>query len=162
MAEEEIKKTIGNDEDYIETIKKLKETTVSKEEYEKLVADNKKLIETLANGGTIEKEEPKKVDIKALREKLYSDDVNMSNLEFCSTALELRDEIIKQGGGDPFLPVGKQIAPTAEDVQKANQVAEALKSCIDYAEGDSAVFSNELQRITIDAMPQIPNSQFRR
>lgn len=162
MAEEEIKKTTGNDEDYIETIKKLKETTVSKEEYEKLVADNKKLIETLANGGTIEKEEPKKVDIKALREKLYSDDVNMSNLEFCSTALELRDEIIKQGGGDPFLPVGKQIAPTAEDVQKANQVAEALKSCIDYAEGDSAVFTNELQRITIDAMPQIPNSQFRR
>lgn len=162
MAEEEQKKTTGNDEDYIETIKKLKETTVSKEEYEKLVADNKKLIETLANGGTIEKEEPKKVDIKALREKLYSDDVNMSNLEFCSTALELRDEIIKQGGGDPFLPVGKQIAPTAEDVQKANQVAEALKSCIDYAEGDSAVFTNELQRITIDAMPQIPNSQFRR
>lgn len=162
MAEEEVKKTIGNDEDYIETIKKLKETTVSKEEYEKLVADNKKLIETLANGGTIEKEEPKKVDIKALREKLYSDDVNVSNLEFCSMALELRDEIIKQGGGDPFLPVGKQIAPTAEDVQKANQVAEALKSCIDYAEGDSAVFTNELQRITIDAMPQIPNSQFRR
>lgn len=162
MAEEDVKKTTGNDEDYIETIKKLKETTVSKEEYEKLVADNKKLIETLANGGTIEKEEPKKVDIKALREKLYSDDVNMSNLEFCSTALELRDEIIKQGGGDPFLPVGKQIAPTAEDVQKANQVAEALKSCIDYAEGDSAVFTNELQRITIDAMPQIPNSQFRR
>lgn len=162
MAEEDVKKTTGNDEDYIETIKKLKETTVSKEEYEKLVADNKKLIETLANGGTIEKEEPKKVDIKALREKLYSDDVNMSNLEFCSAALELRDEIIKQGGGDPFLPVGKQIAPTAEDVQKANQVAEALKSCIDYAEGDSAVFTNELQRITIDAMPQIPNSQFRR
>lgn len=162
MAEDEQKKTTGNDEDYIETIKKLKETTVSKEEYEKLVADNKKLIETLANGGTIEKEEPKKVDIKALREKLYSDDVNMSNLEFCSAALELRDEIIKQGGGDPFLPVGKQIAPTAEDVQKANQVAEALKSCIDYAEGDSAVFTNELQRITIDAMPQIPNSQFRR
>lgn len=162
MAEEDVKKTTGNDEDYIETIKKLKETTVSKEEYEKLVADNKKLIETLANGGTIEKEEPKKVDIKALREKLYSDDVNISNLEFCSTALELRDEIIKQGGGDPFLPVGKQIAPTAEDVQKANQVAEALKSCIDYAEGDSAVFTNELQRITIDAMPQIPNSQFRR
>lgn len=162
MTEDEIKKTTGNDEDYIETIKKLKETTVSKEEYEKLVADNKKLIETLANGGTIEKEEPKKVDIKALREKLYSDDVNMSNLEFCSTALELRNEIIKQGGGDPFLPVGKQIAPTVEDVQKANQVAEALKSCIDYAEGDSAVFTNELQRITIDAMPQIPNSQFRR
>lgn len=162
MAEEEVKKTTGNDEDYIDTIKKLKENTVSKEDYEKLVADNKKLIETLASGGTIEKEEPKKVDIKALREKLYSDDVNISNLEFCTTALELRNEIIKRGGGDPFLPVGKQIAPTAEDVQKANQVAEALQSCIEYAEGDSAVFTNELQRITIDAMPQIPNSQFRR
>ena len=55
MAEEE-KKLTGNEEDYIETIQKLKESTVSREDYDKLVADNKKLIETLAQGGSINTE----------------------------------------------------------------------------------------------------------
>ena len=55
MAEED-KKLTGNEEDYIETIQKLKESTVSREDYDKLVADNKKLIETLAQGGTINTE----------------------------------------------------------------------------------------------------------
>ena len=82
MAEEE-KKVTGNEEDYIETIQKLKESTVSREDYDKLVADNKKLIETLAQGGSINTEkEEEKVDVDALRKELYSDDVNLSACDY--------------------------------------------------------------------------------
>ena len=55
-----------------------------------------------------------------------------------------------EGNPDPFLPVGKQILPTDEDVAAANRVADVLKECVDYAEGDSAVFTNELQRRLVD------------
>ena len=58
--------------------------------------------------------------------------------------------MIAEGKPDPFLPIGKQIMPTNEDIEAANRVAEVFQSCVDYAEGDSAVFTNELQRRTID------------
>ena len=54
------------------------------------------------------------------------------------------------GGIDPFLPIGNRISPTKEDIETANRVAEAFQSCIDYAEGDSQLFTQELQRITND------------
>ena len=161
MAEEE-KKVTGNEEDYIDTIQKLKESTVSRDEYNKLVADNKKLIETLAQGGTLNTEkEEEKVDVDALRKELYSDDVNLSACEYWEKTLKLRDEVMKQGAPDPFIPVGKNIAPTIEDVQKAENVEKAVRSCLEYADGDSEAFTNELQRITVDAMPQIA-SNYRR
>lgn len=162
MAEEE-KKLTGNEEDYIDTIQKLKESTVSRDEYDKLVADNKKLIETLAQGGTINTEkEEEKVDVDALRKELYSDDVNLSACDYWEKTLKLRDAVMKQGAPDPFIPIGKNIAPTVEDVQKAENVVKAVRSCLEYADGDSEAFTNELQRITVDAMPQIASNYRRR
>jgi hypothetical protein len=40
--------------------------------------------------------------------------------------------------------------PTDEDVRTAQKVADVLQECVDYAEGDSAVFTNELQRRLVD------------
>ena len=49
-----------NSNDYNDKIKKLKESSVSKDDYNKLKADNKKLIDALASGTKIEgKVEPK-------------------------------------------------------------------------------------------------------
>lgn len=58
--------------------------------------------------------------------------------------------MISEGKPDPFLPVGKQILPTDEDIACAEKVASVLKECVNYAEGDSAVFTNELQRRLVD------------
>lgn len=77
----------------------------------------------------------------------------MSNLEYVSSALKLRDELIRRGEKDPFLPVGEKIIPTDEDIQTANRVASILKDCVEYADGDSALFTSELQRSTIDSSP---------
>ena len=40
--------------------------------------------------------------------------------------------------------------PTDDDVKTAEKVAQVLQECVDYAEGDSAVFTNELQRRMVD------------
>ena len=136
--------------DYIETINQLKANTVSKESYAKLQEENKKLLQSLVNGETITVEK-EATDIGELRKELFSADTDLSNLDYMTKAMELRDAIIEQGGTDPFLPYGKKIMPTDEDIATANRVADVIKECIEYAEGDSAVFTNELQRRMIDS-----------
>lgn len=138
--------------DYIEAIKKLKENSVPKEDYERVQDENRKLLQSLINGETIERES-ERPDITALRKELFSGECDMNNLQYTSKVLELRQAIIDEGGMDPFLPYGKKIIPTEEDIATANRVAETLQECVDYADGDSTVFTNELQRRMIDSSP---------
>ena len=79
----------------------------------------------------------------------------MNNLEYAKTALALRDQIMKEGGKDPFLPYGLDVSPTKADMEAAEEVVEALESCIEVADGDADVFTNELQRILVDNRPKI-------
>lgn len=140
------------DTDYIAALKELKDSTVSKDSYRKLKDENKRLLQSLVNGETIQAE-VEKPDVAKLRKELFSQDANQSNVEFISKALELRTALIDAGEADPFLPVGKRITPTDEDVSTANRVATVLQECVDYAQGDSQAFTNELQRRTIDTAP---------
>ena len=139
---------------YIEAIREMKQNSVSKEAYNKLREENKQLLDAFINGKQITIEQSKQpVDVSLLRKKLSDIDNPMSNLEYAKTAVELRDALIDQGEMDPFLPIGHQITPTDEDITKAEKVATVLKECIDYADGDSELFTNELQRRMIDSMP---------
>ena len=143
-----------NTTDYIEQIKKLKESSVSKDDYNKLKADNKKLIDALANGNQVEGVVEPKVSavekINNLRKKLFSKENGLNNLEYCKAAVELRDALIENGERDPFLPFGHNVVATDSDNETANRVSTILKECIDYADGDSDIFTNELQRRTVD------------
>ena len=143
-----------NTNDYIDQIKKLKESSVSKDDYNKLKADNKKLIDALANGTQLEGKVEPKIDavenINNLRKKLCGKGNNLNNLEYCKTAVELRDALIENGENDPFLPFGHNVIATDSDIETANRVATVMKECIDYADGDSDIFTNEMQRRTVD------------
>lgn len=146
---------VNDSTDYIEAIKEMKQNSVSKEAYEKLKAENKQLLDSIINGtelDNIKKEEP--VDIETLRKDLFSDASHeKTNLDYVSSALKLRDALIAAGEKDPFLPAGEKIIPTEEDIATANRVASILKDCVEYADGDSALFTSELQRVTIDSSP---------
>ena len=144
-----------NTNDYIAQIKNLKENSVSKDDYNKLKADNKKLIDALANGTQMDVVEPKTSAVEKINEcrnKLFAKENNLNNLEYCKTAVELREALIENGDRDPFLPYGHNVLATESDIESANRVATILKECIDYAEGDSNIFTNELQRRTVDVV----------
>ena len=135
--------------DYLAAINELKQNSVNREDYNKLKAENKKLLDSIVNGtdaGLDHVEEKKSVE--ELRAAYLKED--QSNLEYITNALALREALIAEGKPDPFLPIGEQILPTDEDVATANKVASILKECVDYAEGDSNVFTNELQRRLVD------------
>ena len=158
MPEEQILENVsspaemGNETDYIAAIKDLKANSVSKSEYEKLQEENKQLINALANGETITTTvEVEKPSLAELRANLMKEE--QTNLEFVKNALALRTAVIEQEGYDPFVPRGSQYAPTAEDEVTAQKVADIYQECVDYADGDSQLFTNELQRRMIDMSP---------
>ena len=158
MAEEKEISVTGtvedNTQDYLAAIKELKQNSVDRSEYDKPRAENKKLIDAVVNGQPGQEEQVvvrhSKEQIDDLRNDLFNSPRELSNLEFITKAMELREALIENGEPDPFLPVGKQISPTRDDLEGAEKVAQVYKECIDYAEGDSEVFTNELMRRTRD------------
>lgn len=140
--------------DYIKAIEELKASTVSKDLYDKLKIENKRLIDTVVSGGTIEVAPEKKPDIGQLRKELYSgNDQALSNLDYWTKTMQLREAIMAEGKPDPFVPQGKNIVATDTDRAAAQKVADGIQHCIDVADGDNLVFTNELQRITVDTAP---------
>lgn len=148
---------VDSSQDFIDTINTLKATTVSKEMYDKVREENRQLLNSLVNNQPFVNEnqstENPAETIKSLREELYGD-VDLTNLAYVEKTLELRDLLMQQGEPDPFCPAGKNIVATEEDLRTAQRVAEALRQCVDYAQGDSEAFTNELQRITVDTGPK--------
>ena len=147
-----------NSADYLEAIQSLKQNSVDRSEYEKLKAENKKLINAVVNGQTVDVEATEQYrDLDVIRDELFNHEHN--NLDYIKLALELRSTLIAKGEADPFLPLGAQISPTAEDVQTAEKVANVYQECLDYADGDSALFTQELMRRTNTSIfDKLPNN----
>ena len=140
--------------DYIQAINELKANTVDKSQYEKLKAENKKLLDSLVSGQTPEIAKPvEKPDINELRKKIFNLDNNPSNIEYIKTLLELRNALIENGERDPALPIGGKVEITTDTIQKTENTANGLQYCVDYAEGDSGIFTAQLQRIMRDNGP---------
>ena len=153
MSDETTNNVTGNQvddmtPDYLAAINELKANSVDRQKYEELKAENKKLLDSIVNGTEVALPHDEKKSIEELRANYLKED--QSNLDYISNALKLREALMAEGKPDPFLPLGEQILPTDEDIAAANKVASVLQECVDYAEGDSNVFTNELQRRLVD------------
>lgn len=160
MAEEILKsessqegETTETDFDPIQAINELKQNTVSKEEYNKVKAEKDKYLKALIEGSQVADEKKEPVDIDALRQSLFGEELD--NLTYAKKALELRDELIDKEGIDIFVGKGNKFAPDQSDYEAAQRVADAFQSCVDIADGDSEIFTRELMRITNDVAPQV-------
>ena len=155
MSEEEKEKQNPDNEpkmtasEYINQINNLRENTVSREEYERIKNDNKELAKALINGtganipGITKPEE--KPDLDDLRKKLFTKK-SKNDLEYFTNLLALRDGVMADGQPDPFLPINREFRATAQDEADAERIATQIKEAIEYANGDPAVFSNDLRR----------------
>lgn len=143
---------ISTEQDYLAAIKQLKENTVPKETFQKLYDENKKLLSAYVEGREIpeleNQSEDSQTSIDQLRNELYGDECELSNLEYVKKTLQLRRMIIDNGGRDPFLPVGSHVQLSSEMIDKAEKTAQIFEECIEFADGDNGVFTAELQRRT--------------
>ena len=129
--------------DYVAAIKELKQNSVDKAKYDALRLENKKLLDAVVNGQTVEvQSQVQKEDIQTLRNKVFNNP-NQTNLEYITNALNLRNRLLEEGYEDPFVPQGTQISATQADYDRANKVATVLQEMVDEADGDPNVFLNE-------------------
>ena len=134
--------------DYISALNEMKKNSVSRSEYEKLKADNKRLLDSIVNGTSENVEVLPKKSIEELRKNFMKEGV--SNLDYWKNALELRERLIEEGQPDPMIPTGVRVAANQMDYDGVEKLVSGIQHCIDYANGDSQLFTNELQRITRD------------
>lgn len=150
MTEEE-KIVTGNQvedmtQDYITAINELKQNSVDRSKYDALKAENKKLLNSIVNGGDIgQPVVEEKESIEELRHKVF-DNPHQTNLEYVTNVLKLRERLMEEGHEDPFVASSSQYTPTIVDYDTANRVATVLQEMVDVADGDPNVFLNEYQR----------------
>lgn len=146
-----------NDSQYlIDTINEMKQNMVSKEKYDRLVAENKGLADALKTGQQVTLVEPKEeVNIDELRSELYggSRSKTMPNIEYVQKTLQLRQALIDKGEPDPFMPNGHEYQYDQRDQDTANLIADTLQQCLDRAQGDNNVFTAEFLRNMKDDNP---------
>lgn len=126
-------------------IKELKETTVSRQKYDELAEQNRQLMDLAINGGdaaasTVEETK----DIAEMRKELFMPDKELSNLEYISKALDLREAVLEQTGEDIFVGKGHVASPEQADYDKAEKAANVFKECIEAADGNNEKFVAEL------------------
>lgn len=111
--------------------------------------DVKELTQQVINGGQAGDSDTPKItaeDVARMRTECFSGEI--SNLKFVENMCKIRDYSKEHGLPDPFIPHGEKAQTTPFDEEVADRVEEAYKTCIEYAKGDSALFTQELQRIT--------------
>ena len=144
--EERNEEVVDSDVDYLAAIKELKANSVDRAKYDKLKEENKKLLDTVINGGEYSgSQEDSSVDIEQLRKNVF-DNPEPTNLEYVTNVLKLREALIEEGYEDPFVPQGNQIVATEQDRLLAEKVARELGDMVERANGDSQVFLAEFNR----------------
>ena len=129
---------------YLDQIEELKKNSVSKELYEESQNREKELLRSIVDGKTFSapaEEQPTRSEDEILADIAK----DTSNLQHIKYVLELHDKRMERGFND-FVPQGRQITPTDEDIRDADAVADFLRELVDTANGDEAVFNNEYQR----------------
>ena len=149
--------------DPVQAINELKQNSVSKEDYNKVVAEKNKYLKALIDGNQVAEVSNKEpVDIDGLRKELFGGEKDLANLEYVKKALELRNALIERDGVDIFVGRGSKLTPTDDDYEAAQRLADGFQQCIDVAQGDSEIFTRELMRITEDVAPHKINPKIRR
>ena len=166
MDEKELNENVNVNEsenqyqDYIDTINDLKANTVSKDKYDQLLAEKRDLVNALKTNSqiTIVNDQPEE-SIDELRAELFKANNNMTNLQYIDKTLKLRNAILERDGIDIFLPNGSGYVYDKSDADKANYVAQVFQDCVDYADGDSQLFTQELSRRIKDDSPMMKKNR---
>lgn len=138
---EEVVIETDDDLNLLDEMKKLKENTVSKEEYEKERAKNKELMRRLVEGGGQDVKTDDTVDLNKIREDLFTNNAEgLSKREFWERVLTLRHERLKNEGVDIFLPKGRKTRYTRLDIESANRLDETISQMIEDSEDNPALF----------------------
>lgn len=135
--------------DPVSAINDMKANMVKKGDYEKVVQERDKYLQALIDGSQVEETKEKDpVDLSKLSEKVFGNINKYNNVtDFVSDLLLLRDETIKQEGWDPAAGPNPndrfaRYAPTEEDYESAQEVADLIEASLEKADGNGKIFAS--------------------
>lgn len=139
--------------DYIDAIKELKQNSVSKDKYDALEAEKKKLLEVIVSGQEDEElKEKEELKDRAYYYNLYKKNDFSSNLEFWDNFLKLRKATIKEYGADPcvtgefgLLPDGTKFEHTFGEDQVQEEQMNLIEDLIEQSQGNPIAFDKLMQ-----------------
>lgn len=143
-----------NEKDYLAEIENLKANTVSKEAYDKMKAENAKLIKTIATNQKIEVESKKPEmthEQKVTRHEELANSIlkarGKQNIENAKNMIEFRKLTQELYGVDPATAKVMSENP-AEDTQRLHErmdkVFDTLEKCVENADGSDKIFNRNL------------------
>lgn len=139
---------------YLDTINDLKKNSVSRAEYDKIRNENKTLLEAIVNGRTEDAAadtDTPTITTQELRNKLFGKAAeDLSDIEFIGGLVELRNRLLEEEGIDYGAPTGSQLSADFNDTHSSQKVADAFAHCLEVADGDNDIFTQEITRITSD------------
>ena len=155
MQDENLKRDeeeVVDNANYIDAIKDLKQNSVSKEKYDSLAAENKKLLDALVNGEEIETDSEAELKPRLDYYKAYKENQFNTDLEYWTNFLNLREATIKEYGKDPCVtgsygltPEGERVEPAYGEQETIDQQLGLIKDMIEESQGDATVFSTLMQ-----------------
>lgn len=152
MAEEITAPVEGMEQDYLATIQELKQNTVSREAYDKMRDENKKLLETIINGGQMEAPaENTNIDYnKLLHETIFEKKSN--NLDYIDAFVTAYESAVKEGI-KYAMPFGPKAEYSEMDEEVCDFTAKKLREIIDKSNGNEKSFNFLLDQEMVDNMP---------
>lgn len=142
----------GMEQDYLEQIQQLKNSTVSREAYDKMRDENKKLLETIINGGQMEAPaENTNIDYnKLLHETIF--EKKSDNLGYVEAFVTAYEAAAKEGI-KYAMPFGPKAEYGEMDEETCDFTAKKLREIIDKANGSEKAFNFLLDQEMVDNMP---------
>lgn len=155
MEENEKKETNENEQNeyqkYLDSIDKIKANTVPKDKYDKVLEENKTLLESIVNGqnyAAAESDNTPKPTKEELVKKMLTPGIKSN--EYIETALKFRELVIEETGKDPFVASGHYIQHTPEADAAAERAADVFEQCLKDSNGNNTLFVQGLQNRTND------------
>ena len=143
---------VGMEQDYLTTIQEMQKNSVRKDEYDKLHNENKRLLEMVVNGETIEQNNLPSIDYNAEGHKLIFGETKHTNLDYVKKALEVRDAALKDNV-NINMPFGPKAQYTENDIEQTEYIARKLQEAVDKADGDPSTFNFLLDQMLVDNLP---------
>lgn len=148
-----IEEEVVDNTDYITAIKELKENSVSKDKYDALETEKKRLLEALVNGEELSNQE-KEPELGSRLEyyKKYKENNFKNNLEYWDNMVKLRKATIEEYGLDPTVtgsygltPEGDKVEPAYGEAEAMEQQFATIEEMIKEADGNPLLFDALMQ-----------------
>lgn len=158
MQDQELKQTsvtgeeVVDNTDYITALKELKQNSVSKDKYDALVEEKKRLLEAVVNGQEISNSEEDELEPRIVYYEKYKKNDFPTDLEYWTNLINLRKATIKEYGADPCVtgnygltPEGGRVEPAYGEPELVQEQFEIIEDMIKQSKGNSQVFERLLQ-----------------